>query len=259
MPPVLDLHASATAAFAVSGCLLLLWALSLVLRDSSIVDIFWGPAFALVAWVSFAVHPAPGPRALLAAALTTLWGVRLGGYLFWRNHRRAEDPRYTAMRWRHGEAWWWRSLFIVFGLQGALVWVVSLPVQAAIASPGALGALDLAAAAVALFGVGFESLADLQLARFKASPGGKGALMTRGLWSWTRHPNYFGDFTTWWGLGLLGLAADAPWSLLGPAVMAFLLMRVSGVPLLEKAMRDRPGHADYVARTSAFFPRPPRR
>ncbi|MBX7097309.1 MAG: DUF1295 domain-containing protein [Myxococcaceae bacterium] len=256
---MLDLHASALAAIALLGCLTTLWLLSLALRDSSIVDIFWGPAFGLIAWVSVAAHGPAGPRALLAAGLTTLWGLRLGAYLFWRNHRRPEDPRYTAMRRRHGESWWWKSYLIVFVLQGALAWVVSLPVQAAVASAGPLGLLDAAAAAVVLFGVGFESLGDLQLARFKASPEGKGALMTRGLWSWTRHPNYFGDFTTWWGLGLLGVAAGAPWTLLGPAVMAFLLMRVSGVPLLEKAMRGRPGYDDYVARTSAFFPRPPRR
>ncbi len=244
-------------AVAIALAMLLLWLLSLRLRDSSIVDLFWGAGFVLTAWIAL-WNEGASPRGLLVTGLVSLWGLRLAGYLTWRNHGRGEDPRYVAMRRRHGDAWWWRSFFIVFVLQGTLLWLISLPVQFAVRVPQ-LGWLDGVATGLVLLGVGFESLGDLQLARFKANPANKGQLMTSGLWRTTRHPNYFGDAVVWWGLGLFGLASGAWWTIASPALMTFLLVRVSGVSMLEGMMKDRPGYAEYVRATSAFIPMPPKR
>jgi steroid 5-alpha reductase family enzyme len=238
-----------------------LWAASLRLRDVSIVDVFWGPAFAAVAWTAVLVA-GPTPRGLLAAGLTTVWGLRLGVHLGLRKRGHGEDRRYAALRAARGPRFAVESLATVFLLQAALAWVISLPLQAAAArGPGApLGLLDLAGALVALAGVAVEATADAQLARFLARPASRGQVMQEGLWRWSRHPNYFGDFVVWWGLGLVGVAAGAPWTLLGPALMSVLLLRVSGVTLLERTIGERrPGYAAYAARTSAFFPWPPRR
>ena len=235
------------------AALFVLWGVSLQLRDSSIIDIAWGPAFVLVTWLSFE----PSPHAIVVASLVTVWGGRLGLYLLWRNAGRPEDKRYTAMRTKHGAAWWWKSAFIVFGLQGLLVLLVSLPVRAAVSSP--MASWGYVGTVLVVIGVAFESLGDWQLARFKADPANKGRIMTTGLWSWTRHPNYFGDFLTWWGFGVFGLATGAWWTLLGPVVMSVLLVRVSGKDLLEQDLMKRPGYADYARATSGFFPRPPRR
>lgn len=250
------MNALLLTAAVIAGCMALLWVLSLALKDSSIVDLFWGAGFVVIAWVTVFSTGAT-ERALFVAGLVTLWGLRLAVYLTWRNHGRGEDPRYVAMRARHGPAWWWRSFVIVFVLQGTLMWIISLPVQLAIASTTPFGWLDVPAAVLVLTGVAFESIGDLQLARFKANPANKGTIMNRGLWRYTRHPNYFGDAVVWWGLGLFGLGSGAWWTLVGPALMTFLLVRVSGVSMLEGMMKDRPGYADYVRSTSSFFPRPP--
>ncbi len=251
-----------TAAALVAG-FLVVWAISVARRDASIVDILWGLGFVLVAGAAFAAGGPSTPRARLALLLTGLWGVRLAGYLAWRNHGQGEDFRYRAMRKRHGDRFPVVSLYSVFGLQAALCWLISWPVQAAIASPGPAAWTALDGVGVALFVVGFvfESVGDLQLARFKADPANRGRVMDRGLWAWTRHPNYFGDAVVWWGLFALALSTPAGWiTLPAPALMTFLLLRVSGVALLERSLRKtRPGYADYVARTSAFVPLPPRR
>jgi len=240
----------------VAGCMVVLWIISLVLKNVSIVDLFWGAGFVVIAWTSL-WSGSTSDRSLLISGLTTLWGLRLAIYLTWRNHGRGEDPRYVAMAAPHGAAWWWRSLFIVFGLQGTLMWVISLPVQIAIGSPGPIGLLELAATVLVLTGVAFESIGDLQLARFKADPANRGTIMNRGLWRYTRHPNYFGDAVVWWGFGLFGFATGVWWTIIGPALMTFLLVRVSGVSMLEAMMKNRPGYAEYVRSTSAFIPRPP--
>jgi steroid 5-alpha reductase family enzyme len=225
------------------------WGASLRLRDVSIVDVMWGPAFVVVAWIGFAVEG--GGRRALLAALVTVWGVRLGAHLLARKLReRREDPRYGAWRERHGNRFALVSLFNVFLLQGALVWVVSLPVQAAGDSP-----VIWLGVGVWAVGVVFEAVGDRQLAAFKADPASRGRIMDRGLWRYTRHPNYFGDFLVWWGLYL---AAGAWWTVIGPLVMTALLTRVSGKDHLERTLRRRPGYADYVRRTSGFVPLPPR-
>src|SRR4051812_23247638 len=227
------------------------WALSVWLRDVSIVDAVWGLAFVLVAWIGFAVGD--GSRRVLVAVLVSVWGLRLAGYITRRKLReRREDPRYAAWRERHGARFPLVSLFTVFLLQGVLVWVVSLPVQGAATSDSGLRWLDWVGVAVWALGVFFEAVGDAQLARFKADPSHRGKVMDRGLWRYTRHPNYFGDFCVWWGLFLIALSAGAWWSVVGPLVMTMLLTRVSGKDHLEKTMSSRPGYAEYVARTSGF-------
>jgi len=240
------------------GCLVALWGVSLPRKDSSIVDLFWGFGFVLVGWVRLALDGL-SPRGLLVSGLVTLWGLRLSIYLAWRNHGRGEDPRYAAMRARHGAAWPLRSLFIVFLLQGVLLWLISMPVQFAIASHGEIGLLDALAAVIVLTGVAFESIGDLQLARFKANPANKGTVMRTGLWRYTRHPNYFGDAVVWTGLALFGVASGAWYTVASAGLMTFLLVRVSGVAMLESAMKHRPGYADYIRQTNAFIPWPPTR
>jgi steroid 5-alpha reductase family enzyme len=247
---------SASAMFA-------LWLLSLALRDASIVDVWWGPGFAAIATASWWWGAGGNAeRRALSTAIAVLWGLRLGGYLAWRNWGRGEDPRYQAMRRHWGARFPLVSLATVFGLQGALMWFVSLPVQVVHVSPGGpLGALDAAGAALAALGLFFEAVGDAQLARFRADPANRSRVMDRGLWRYTRHPNYFGDCCVWWGL--YAIAAATPlgvWTLASPLLMTFLLLRVSGVALLERSIgKRRPEYVDYAARTSAFVPRPPRR
>lgn len=247
------------AAGTLCALFLCLWVLSVVVRDASIVDAAWGPAFGIVA-ASGVVLGTRADRALLTLGLVSLWGIRLGVHIFRRNHGSGEDRRYRAMRASAGERFWWSSLFTVFLLQAGIAWVVSLPVQVIAASRGApLGALDVVGAALVLFGVAFEAVADAQLARFTRDPANRDRVMDRGLWAWSRHPNYFGDAVVWWGLGVLSLSTGQPWALVGPAVMTLFLLRVSGVTLLEKTIgKRRPGYAAYVARTSAFVPWPPK-
>jgi steroid 5-alpha reductase family enzyme len=235
-----------------------LWLVSLPLANASIVDIVWGPAFALVAWTAHGVSTASSPRAWLVSGLVTIWGVRLAVHLAARNLGHGEDYRYRAMREAHGDRFPIVSLGTVFLLQAGLIWVVSLPIQAvhapAVSSP--LGWID--AVGVGLWAVGFayESIADVQLTRFKRTAA-SGQILDRGLWRHSRHPNYFGDFLVWWGFGVIALAAGAWWALIGPIVMTVLLLKVSGVALLESTIADRrPAYRDYITRTSAFVPWP---
>jgi steroid 5-alpha reductase family enzyme len=247
------------SAAAVLALLLAAWVLSLVLRDVSIVDVAWGLGFVAVAWVAFAVGDGCTGRRVLLAVLTTLWGLRLAGYIGRRKLRHpGEDPRYGAWREKWGDRFPLVSLFTVFGLQAVLVWVVSLPLQGAATSGDPLGVLDWIGVAVWAIGLACEATGDAQLARFKADPANRGRIMDRGLWRYTRHPNYFGDFTVWWGLYLIALSAGAWWTIAGPLVITLLLTRVSGKDHLERSMAERPGYADYVARTSGFVPLPPR-
>ena len=249
------------SAVALLGLMLVSWAITLPLRDVSWIDVIWGVAFVLVAWIAYAVGDGDATRRLLVALMITVWGLRLAGYLGWRKARdRREDPRYTEWRRKYPNTFALRSLVTVFLLQGTLVWVVSLPVQAAASEDGGLGALDYVGIAVWAAGLLFESVGDFQLARFKADPANKGKVMNRGLWSLTRHPNYFGDFLVWWGLFIVAVSAGAPWwTVIGPLVMTTLLVRVSGKGHLERSMSKRPGYDQYMRSTSGFVPLPPRR
>ncbi len=252
-----------SSALAIAGAMLALWALSLGLRNASIVDLWWGPGIALggrVAWWS--AGASTHPRALLLVGLAWLWALRLGGYLLWRNAGHGEDPRYQAMRRHWGARFPVISLATVFTLQGVLQWLVSLPLQLGSAAPGAtpLGALDALGALLFAIGLGFETAGDAQLARFRSNPANAGRVMDVGVWRYTRHPNYFGDALAHWGLFALALGSPYGWlTALSPALMTFLLLRVSGVALLERSIgKRRPGYAEYQRRTSAFFPLPPR-
>lgn len=256
---------SAIAAGALAACMLVLWLLSIRLRDVSIVDIFWGPGFGLVALITYLHSAGHGvdSRRMLVTVLTVLWSLRLGVYLFARNHGKGEDPRYTAaFRSKPDPNLHLRTLLRVFVLQGALIWLISMPVQLAqyLTRPEHLGIPAYAGLVLWTIGFLFEAVGDQQLARFKRDPANRGRILDSGLWRYTRHPNYFGNACLWWGLFLI--ACDH-WvglvTVFAPLLMTHFLVNVTGKELLEKRMKGaRPGYAEYVARTSGFFPRPPR-
>ncbi len=251
-----------TNAIAIGALMTLTWLVSLVKHNASIVDIVWGFGFVVVGWTSWAVTDTTGARSTVLLTMVTLWGLRLAGYLWWRNHGAGEDFRYAAMRRRIGSRFGLVSFVTVFVTQGALMFVVSLPLPFGMQTDHQERVDLLTAVGVAVWAVGlcFEALGDAQLARFKSDPANAGAVMDRGLWRYTRHPNYFGDFCVWWGIFAVGARSwPAVVSVIGPLTMSVLLLRVSGVTLLEKSLtKRRPGYAEYVSRTSAFFPRPPR-
>jgi len=237
------------------------WVLSLFLGNASIVDIVWGAGFVVVAWISRIIGDGNSDRLDLLTAMVTIWGLRLALYLFWRNRGEEEDYRYQSMRRRQGASFPVRSLITVFGFQGLVMFIVSLPVQLA-ATPATPDIGWVGVVGVVIWGTGlfFETVGDAQLTRFKADPANAGTVMDRGLWRYTRHPNYFGDFCVWWGIFLVAAeTTDARFGVVGPLLMSFMLLRVSGVAMLERGlMKRRDGYADYVARTATFFPRPPR-
>lgn len=256
------------AAFAV-------WLLSVAKRNVSIVDVLWSLMFLLAALAyTYAgayvgAEPLTGPpgsagaspttwpssRGTLVILLVAIWALRLAIYIAARNWGHPEDYRYQAIRRRNDPGFTFKSLYLVFFLQAGLAWVISLPLLGAILGTAPLGWLDAAGVLLWLLGFVFEAGGDWQLARFKADPANRGKVMDRGFWRYTRHPNYFGDFSVWWGFFLIGLSAGAWWALPGPLLMSVLLLRVSGVALLEKSIgKRRPGYEDYVRRTNAFFP-----
>jgi len=255
------LETYATALATILALMILLWLLSLFLKNSSIVDIFWGTGFVIAGWLYFFLNPdSPLPRRLLLNLLVTLWGLRLSIYILLRNWGKPEDFRYQKWRTESGPIWWWKSFFQVFLLQGLLLWIISAPLLAAQrgGSPG-WTLLDLLGVTVWAVGFFFESLGDFQMARFKAEPANKGKVMGRGVWRFTRHPNYFGDAAQWWGFYILALAAGGWWTAFSPLLMTFLLVRVSGAALLEKTLASRPGYKEYIENTSSFIPWPPRK
>ncbi|WP_416965537.1 DUF1295 domain-containing protein [Streptomyces sp. Agncl-13] len=257
----LNLAWSAAAALAV---MLVTFAVAVRLGVHRIVDMAWGLGFTAAAGVTFTVSAGEGDpvRRLLVTVLTAVWGLRLAVHIARRGRGHGEDPRYEALLAKAPGNRNAYALRMVYLLQGALVWLVSLPVQAAQYVPGRPSALNyVAGTAVWAVGIGFEAVGDAQLARFRADFANRGRIMDSGLWSWTRHPNYFGDFCVWWGLFLLTCDswAAAAVSVVSPLVMSLLLTRGSGKRLLERHMADRPGYAEYRARTSGFLPRPPGR
>ncbi len=239
----------------------ILWLISLWLKNSSIVDIFWGTGFVITGWVYFALTPDGFPlRKWLIAILVTIWGLRLSLHILLRNWGKPEDFRYQVWRKEAGSRWWWRSFFKVFLLQGVLMWIISAPLLAAQLSgePARLTVFDILGVIVWAIGFFFESVGDLQLARFKANPANKGKVMDRGVWRYTRHPNYFGDAAQWWGYYLIAASAGGWWTIFSPVIMTLFLLRVSGVTLLEKTLEKRPGYQEYIRKTSAFVPWFPR-
>jgi steroid 5-alpha reductase family enzyme len=249
-------------AAAVLAMMAALWVWSLVRRDASVVDPWWSMGFLMIFARSAAVTGMT-PGKWVVGLCTALWAVRLWLHLLWRARGKPEDPRYGAFRRRAGRHFWWVSIFQVFLLQAVLMLLVSAPLvlAGAASAPDPVRWNDMLGAGVAMLGLGIEAVADAQLTRFRNDPGSAGKVMDRGLWRYSRHPNYFGETLVMWGLWLC--AVDQPYgglAALAPALMTFLLLRVSGVTMLEKQLeRTRPEYVDYVRSTSAFVPLPPRR
>jgi steroid 5-alpha reductase family enzyme len=246
-----------------SAMMLVMWVASVVTRDASLVDRVWGLAFVVLAWTYAIVVDTWTDRTVLALVLVTVWGARLSLFITWRNWGHGEDARYAAMRARRPDTFPRRSLVSVFLLQALLAWLISVPLLGVIVSgEGRLGWLDLLAVGVWVVGFVFEAGGDAQLARFLADPANRGRVMDRGLWRYTRHPNYFGDVVVWWSFLLLTVAAGAWWGVFGTLLMTFLIVKVSGVALTDRRMArsgsTREGYDEYVRRTNVFFPGPRR-
>ena len=257
--PVFDLTLFLYGLFAALLLPSLTWIVSLFKGDASIVDSLWSLIFLALCATWLVAHEDTTPRSVIVFALVAFWALRLSAYITWRNWGEGEDARYQAMRRKYSPNFAVKSLFIVFLLQGLLAWIIALPLLAAITGSRPLNPVDALAIVLVLFGTLFESIADAQLAAFKARPGAQGRVMDKGLWRYTRHPNYFGECCVWWGFYLFALAAGGWWSILSPLLITFLLLRVSGVVLLEKDIVERrPGYREYINRTNAFFPGIPR-
>ena len=251
-----------------AAAMLLLWLVAIRIKDVSFIDAVWGGGMALLALASWLQLDNPGARADLIVAMTVLWGGRLAAHLLlrWRGH--GEDSRYAKMlgKARQRGTFAGAALIYVFAPQTVLLFLTCLPAQMGILGspdPAALGALAWAGLALWSVGVFFEWVGDWQLSHFRADPANKDKVMDRGLWRFTRHPNYFGDACAWWGIWLAAADAGweiAAWSVAGPLFLTFTLTRWSGKPLLERGIaKRRPGYAEYVERTSGFFPLPPKR
>lgn len=234
------------------------WLISLAYRNVTIVDSLWGMGFVIVAWLTFSMSDGYQYRKLLIAILVTLWGLRLSIYLSWRNWGKGEDPRYGSWREKSGERFWLDSLFKVFILQALFLWAISVAVQIGqlASTPAGLTWLDGLGVIVWLGGFIFESLGDWQLARFKSDSANSGRVMDRGLWAYTRHPNYFGEFLVWWGIFLITLSTpNSWWTIMSPIIVTAVLLKMTGIPLTEQELvKNRPGYSEYVQRTSAFVP-----
>lgn len=231
------------------------WLVSLCLNDVSIVDSFWPLLILTGSMIYVLAAPQIGLRALVVVSLVALWAVRLSVHITWRHWGEPEDRRYQVIRARNEPHFRWKSLVLVFALQTLLAWVVCWSVLAAVVNPQPWNWLDTLGAFVILAGALFEAVADWQLVRFKSDAVNKGQVMDRGLWRYTRHPNYFGEYCVWWGFYLVSLSPQGWWAIASPVLMTVLLLKVSGVALQEKDIAERrPGYREYTARTNAFFP-----
>jgi steroid 5-alpha reductase family enzyme len=251
--PLYLIGASAIFAF-----MLVLWGISLALKNSSIVDIFWGFGFVLSAWLYFFITPQGFLlRKILILVLVTIWGLRLTIHILMRNWGKPEDFRYQKWREEAGHAWWILSLFKVFLLQGLLMWLISIPLLAGqyFQVTPHFSFVDTLAIIIWIIGFLFESLGDAQLSTFRANPANHGKLLDTGVWHYTRHPNYFGDSAQWWAYYLLALVAGGWWTIFSPVLMTLFLIKVSGVALLEKTLaQTKPGYQEYMDSTSTFIP-----
>lgn len=240
------------------GLMFTVWLLSLIRRDASIVDSFWGLGFILIAWLTCYQADGFKDRSLLIALLVTIWGLRLSIYITRRNWGKGEDPRYRAMRAKYGAKFPLKSLWIVFGLQAVLMWIIALAAQIGQISsqPEYFTWLDLVGVLFWYTGFIFEAGGDWQMAKFKSDPANRGKVMDQGFWKYTRHPNYFGETLIWWGIFLVALSTPSGlFALISPVLITFLLLRVSGVTMLEKGLvKTKPEYEEYIRSTSAFFP-----
>ena len=251
-----------TATFLILACMGCMYMVGLLAKDNSLVDIAYGPVFIVACWGAWLASQAATDhfRPLLLLALITLWGVRLGLHIGLRHRGRGEDFRYRTFREQWGATLVWRSFLQIYMLQGAVVLVIALPVLLTIGAPGpGLRMTDLLGSLLFFCGFGFEAIGDWQMMRFKQAAANRGRIIQEGLWRYTRHPNYFGEALLWWGIFLIGLGTPAGiYGLLSPLTICFLLLKVSGIPMLEAKYRDHPEFAAYQARTNAFFPWFPR-
>ncbi len=238
-----------------------LWRVSIAKTNCGVVDLYWGFGFAVIAWLELAFGGRWDGYRLGFIALVTAWALRLGWHLVDRHRTaRGEDARYRLMRERNGPGWPNKSFWMVFMLQAVILWIIAAPIHMVFAGPSIPIDPILVAIGVTVFSMGFvlEWRADAALAAFRRDPANRGRLLTTGLFSWSRHPNYFGEAAVWWGLGIFAFALSGSFiALLGPAILHFLLVKVSGIPMLEEQLSTRPGFAAYAERTSAFVPRPP--
>ena len=234
------------------------WLISLLYRNVTVVDSLWGLGFVLVAWLTYFSSDGFWGRNILIAVLVTVWGLRLSIYLSLRNWGKGEDPRYGGWRKNSGDVFWLVSLFKVFILQALFLWVISLVLQIGqlAAKPAVFTPLDFIGTVIWVIGFAFETVGDWQLAQFKANPNNKGRVMDRGLWAYTRHPNYFGEFLVWCGIYLITLATpNSWWTIFSPVIVTAVLLKMTGIPLTEKGLvENRPGYSEYIKRTSAFVP-----
>ncbi len=231
------------------------WLISLIKRDVSIVDSLWSLMFLLAAVVYVVLCSDIGTRLSLVLVLLLIWSLRLSVYITWRNWGKPEDSRYQAIRHNNEPHFEYKSLYVVFGLQAVLAWLIATPLAAAISGSSILGPWDFAGVGLWLVGMIFQAVGDWQLARFKSDTSNRGNVMDRGLWRYTRHPNYFGETCVWWGFYLIAVGAGAWWTIFAPILITFLLLRVSGVTLLEKDIQERrPAYRQYRERTNAFIP-----
>jgi steroid 5-alpha reductase family enzyme len=239
-----------------SVCMFTLWVLSVFIKDVSIIDAFWGTAFVIVCWLGIITEEYHF-RKVLITLLVSIWGIRLSLYLFIRNHGKPEDYRYAAMR-KNSPSFTFTSLFYVFGLQGFVAFMLSAPLIMILQNtePKSVTVFDVTGTIIWLIGFLFEAIGDLQLRNFINDKRNAGKLMRSGLWRYTRHPNYFGDAVQWWGYGVIAQSIPSSWwTLYSPALMTFLLVRVTGAKLLEKKLsKSKPGYSEYVATTNSFFP-----
>jgi steroid 5-alpha reductase family enzyme len=246
------------AGLGVLGLMTVLWLISIYLKNVSIVDNFWGIGFILITFIYYLQSEVAYTRLNLVMLLVSLWGLRLSVYLMYRNYGKEEDYRYREFRRSYGpKRYWWFSFFQVFMLQGGLMMIISMPLLgvALKTNSDALNLFDYLGILIWSIGFIFESVGDYQLASFKRHPQNKGKLLTTGLWRYTRHPNYFGDTAIWWGFGLFAIASGAYWYSLGSLLMTYLIIKISGVAMLEKSLSEvKPGYEQYVETTSTFFP-----
>lgn len=250
-----DVQAYSFALASVTAVAVMAWIYSLLRRNVSIVDSLWSLMMLLCLLVYLTAASPDGPRSLPVLVMLALWALRLSAYITMRNHGQPEDRRYQAIRRNNEPGFRFKSLYIVFLLQALLAWVICLPALAAVGSQAAPGPLDYAGFALWLAGMFFQVVGDAQLTRFRSQPGNQGQVLKTGLWRYTRHPNYFGEAILWWGFYLIALSAGAWWAIVSPLLMTFLLLRVSGVTMLEKDISERrPAYLEYKRNTNAFFP-----
>ncbi len=242
------------------GYMSLWFIVSLIKKRNDVADVAWGLGFVLMTWFSFSLSEDFHIRGMLIGLLVSIWGLRLAWHIYSRNKGKAEDYRYLAWRNEWGRWFYLRSYLQVYLLQGLFLFLIVFPVLLINKSAGeAIGLLDVLGVLVWIVGFCFESVGDAQLARFIKDPQNKGKLMQSGLWAYTRHPNYFGEVTQWWGVWLIALSVPNGWlGIVGPITITYLILKVSGIPMLEKKMEENPDFAEYKRRTSVFIPLPRR-